>query len=230
VLDPKYASMVGRIAVPMRHGLTIAELARLAAHDLELPVPGVVPLAGWTRSQALDATGLPFVPPSPNLRSLEALFHYPGTCLFEGTALSVGRGSDAPFEQIGAPWLDTAAVLRRLNAAELGGVRFRAVAFTPRVPGDGKFADTAVAGIRLLVTDRAAYDPTRTAVHLLAVVQAVHPDRIGWIPAHFDRLAGGPGLREALVRGTPAEAVTALWDRERELFAERVGPSLLYPH
>ena len=229
VLDPAYASAVGRIAVPMRHGLTIAELARLAARELALPSPRVVPLAGWHRGSAFDQTGLPFVPPSPNLRSLEALFHYPGTCLFEGTALSVGRGSDAPFEQIGAPWLDTAAIVRRLAAARLPGVRFSAVQFTPRVPGDGKYADTVLAGIRLAVTDRAAYDPTRTAVHLLAAVQVVHPDRIGWITRHFDRLAGGPRLREAIMRGVPPDSATSGWEAERRGFAARAAPALLYP-
>jgi uncharacterized protein YbbC (DUF1343 family) len=229
VLDPAYASAVGRIAVPMRHGLTIAELARLAARELALPSPRVGPLAGWHRGSAFDQTGLPFVPPSPNLRSLEALFHYPGTCLFEGTALSVGRGSDAPFEQIGAPWLDTAAIVRRLAAARLPGVRFSAVQFTPRVPGDGKYADTVLAGIRLAVTDRAAYDPTRTAVHLLAAVQGVHPDRIGWITRHFDRLAGGPGLREAIMRGVPPDSATSGWEAERRGFAARAAPALLYP-
>jgi uncharacterized protein YbbC (DUF1343 family) len=228
VLDPAYASMVGRIAVPMRHGLTIAELARLAAHDLGLPSPGVVPLAGWTRGEAFDMTGLPFVPPSPNLRSLEALFHYPGLCLFEGTALSVGRGSDAPFEQIGAPWLDTTAVLRRLNAASLPGVRFRAVTFTPRVPGDSKFPNTVVAGIRLAVSDRAAYDPTRAAVYLLTAVQTVHADRIGWIPPHFDRLAGGSGLRQSVLAGRPPEAIVADWTSALGRFNQRASAVRLY--
>jgi uncharacterized protein YbbC (DUF1343 family) len=228
VLDPAHASSVGRIAVPMRHGLTIAELARLAAMDLGLPAPGVVPLAGWRRDQVFDATGLPFVPPSPNLRSLEALYHYPGLCLFEGTALSVGRGSDAPFEQIGAPWLDTAAVLSRLGAARLPGVRFRAVRFTPRTPGDGRFADTLVAGIRLVVTDRAVYDPTSVAVHLLGAVGAIHPDRIGWIPRHFDRLAGGPDLREALARGTLPASIVAGWQPGLARFREHRVAALLY--
>ncbi len=229
LLDPAYASTIGRIAVPMRHGLTMAELARLAATDLDLPAPGVVPLANWRRGAAFDATGLPFVPPSPNLRSLEALFHYPGLCLFEGTALSVGRGSDAPFEQIGAPWLDAAAVLDRVAAANLPGVRFRAVSFTPRTPGDGRFADTLGAGIRLVVTDRASYDPTAVAVHLLGAVQAVHPDRIGWIPPHFDRLAGGPALRTAIASGRPPPDIVAEWREPIARYLDRRRPALLYP-
>jgi uncharacterized protein YbbC (DUF1343 family) len=229
VLDTAYRSAVGRLAVPMRHGLTLGELARLARADLRLTTDlTVVPVAGWHRSRAWDESGLPFVPPSPNLRSVEALFHYPGLCLFEGTALSVGRGTDAPFEQIGAPWLDTAAVLARMRAAHPPGVRFTAVRFTPARPGDGRFTDTLLAGIRLHVTDRRAYDPTRTAVQLLSAVQAVHPDRIGWIPRHFDRLAGGPALREAIVAGQKPDAIVKAWGPGLRTFEVRRKPFLLY--
>ncbi|HLQ21684.1 MAG TPA: DUF1343 domain-containing protein [Gemmatimonadales bacterium] len=230
VLDPAFTSPVGRLPVPMRHGLTIGELARLARAELGLATAlTVVPLAGWRRSLIWDETGLPFVAPSPNLRTLEALLHYPGLCLFEGTALSVGRGTDAPFEAIGAPWLDTAAVLRRVRDAAPPGVRFRGTSFTPRAPGDGKFADTLVAAIRLEVTDHRSYDPVRTAVILLAVVQAVHPDRIGWIARHFDRLAGGPALREALSAGRAPEEIVGGWAGELAAFRERRKPYLLYP-
>lgn len=229
VLDPAYASPVGRLAVPMRHGLTIGELALLARAEVGLATTlTVVPLSGWHRGLAWDETGLPFIAPSPNLRSLEALFHYPGLCLFEGTALSVGRGTDAAFEQIGAPWLDTAAVLARVRAARLPGVRFSGSPFTPSRPGDGRFADTTVAGIRLHVTDRRTYDPIRTAVHLLAAVAAVHPARIGWIPAHFDRLAGGPSLREAVQAGRDPEAIVGGWTAGRAEFEARRRPYLLY--
>lgn len=230
LLDTASASPIGLLAVPMRYGMTLGELARLARADLGLTTDlGVVPVAGWRRSVPLEATGLPFVPPSPNLRSIESLYHYPGLCLFEGTNLSVGRGSDAPFEQIGAPWLDTAAVLARVRAAALPGVRFGATSFTPRSPGDGKYGDTAVVGIRLHVTDRGAYDPTATAVHLLAAVRAVQPDRFEWIAKHFDRLAGGPRLRAQLEAGTGAAAIVAGWESELRAFRERRRPFLIYP-
>jgi Uncharacterized protein conserved in bacteria len=230
LLDTASASPIGLLAVPMRYGMTLGELARLARADLGLTTDlGVVPVAGWRRSVPLEATGLPFVPPSPNLRSIESLYHYPGLCLFEGTNLSVGRGSDAPFEQIGAPWLDTAAVLARMRAAALPGVRFGATSFTPRSPGDGKYGDTAVLGIRLHVTDRNAYDPTATAVHLLAAVRAVQPDRFEWIATHFDRLAGGPQLRAQLEAGTGAAAIVAGWEPELRAFRERRRPFLIYP-
>ncbi|HYF38888.1 MAG TPA: DUF1343 domain-containing protein, partial [Gemmatimonadales bacterium] len=229
VLDTAYTSMIGRLAVPMRHGMTLGELARLAALDLDIDVHLVViPAAAWRRAQALDQTGLPFIPPSPNLRSLESLFHYPGTCLFEGTNLSVGRGSDAAFEQIGAPWLDTAAVLSAARRLNLPGVRFRGVEFTPHRPGEGKYADTLVRGIRLQVTDRSAYDPTMTAVHLLSIIRGAHPERFEWIPKHFDRLAGGSVLREQLERGVRPEDIVNGWRSDLERFRTRRRPALLY--
>jgi uncharacterized protein YbbC (DUF1343 family) len=230
VLDPAFTSKVGSLAVPMRHGMSLGELARLAAQDLEIRVDlRVIPVAGWRRVQALDQTGLPFIPPSPNLRSLESLFHYPGTCLFEGTNLSVGRGSDAPFEQVGALWIDTSSVLTVIRAAALPGVRFSGVQFTPRRPGDAKYADTALAGIRLEVTDRSSYDPTATAVHLLSVIRKAHPKDFRWIPAHFDRLAGGPVLRQQIDAGVAADSIVKSWQPALEHFRNRRGSVLLYP-
>ncbi len=222
VLDPAFSSPVGLLAMPMRHGMTLGELARLAKHDLGLTTDlHVIPVSGWRRSQYFDATGLPFVPPSPNLRSLEALIHYPGTCLFEGTNLSVGRGSDHPFEQLGAPWLDTTAVLAALAAARLPGVAFSAVQFTPSHPGDGKYADTLLAGIRFRVTDRASYDPTRTAVTLLGLLGP----RLGFTPRQFDRLAGDDGaLRRAVSSGSAVD-----WGTAQRAFLVRRKPFLLYP-
>lgn len=229
VLDPAFTSFVGRLAVPMRYGMTLGELARLADADVGIHSKlTVVPAAGWRREMTLDEAGLPFVPPSPNLRTLESLFHYPGTCLFEGTNLSVGRGSDAPFEQVGAPWLDTLAVLARIRGERLPGVAFSSTAFTPRSPGDGKYADTLLAGIRLHVTDRRAYDPTVTAVHLMAAIRAVHADRIRWTARQFDRLAGGSSLRTALEAGRPAAEIVAPWAEPIRAFELRRRPFLIY--
>jgi uncharacterized protein YbbC (DUF1343 family) len=176
-----------------------------------------------------DATGLPFVPPSLNLPTLESLYHYPGLCVFEGTNLSVGRGSDAPFEQIGAPWLDTTAMLAILRRSPPKGVRFTGVRFTPRRSGDGKYPDTLLAGIRLTTTNRDAYDPAITAVHLLAALQATHPSAFKFRTAQFDRLAGGPELRTAILRGEPIASIAALWHEEIQRFKERRKPFLIYP-
>lgn len=230
VLDTAYRSFIGLLAVPMRHGLTLGEQARLAQHDLGIGGSLViVPAKGWTRNQALDQTGLPFVRPSPNLTSLESLFHYPGTCLFEGTNLSVGRGTDAAFRQIGAPWLDTALVLARAREAGLSGVSFQSVSFSPRRPGDGKYADTLVSGIRFTVTDRTTYDPTITAVTLLSIVGRAQPDQFRFIPAQFDRLAGGPVLRQALADGRRPADIAKEWEAARTEFLTRSRPILLYP-
>ncbi|HWB42193.1 MAG TPA: DUF1343 domain-containing protein [Gemmatimonadales bacterium] len=229
VLEQAHITPVGRLTVPMRHGLTLGEQARLARADLAIPGDlVVVPAAGWRRDVTFDRTGLPFIPPSPNLRTLESLFHYPGTCLFEGTNLSVGRGSEAPFEQIGAPWLDTAAVLGTFRQAGLPGVRATGVAFTPRRPGDGKYADTLLAGIRLEVTDRTSYDPPATAVHLLAAVRRRHPAEFAWIPKHFDRLAGTTALRTAIESGTDPRAIVAGWEPARRAWLERRKGVLIY--
>jgi uncharacterized protein YbbC (DUF1343 family) len=230
VLDTAYTSFVGVLPVPMRHGMTLGELARMANAQLGIDADlTVVPVAGWSPSMDLDQTGLPFVPPSPNLRSLEALFHYPGLCLVEGTNLSVGRGSDHPFEQVGAPWLDTTRVLAGLRKAGLPGVSFAGVQFRPVAPGDGKYADTLVAGIRLTVTDRVRYDPTITAVTLLAVVREVHPDQLRWSAGQFDRLAGTDALRLGLADGDQPGVVVAAWPAELQAFAARRVPALLYP-
>ena len=230
VLDTAYRTDVGLLAIPMRHGMTLGELSLLARSDLGLTADlRVVPVARWLRSEAFDQTLLPFVAPSPNLRTLEALFHYPGTCLFEGTALSVGRGTPNAFEQIGAPWLDTAAVLHRMREAKLPGVEFSGVTFTPSKPGDGKYADTTLVGIRLHVTDRRRYDPTITAVYLLTAIQAVHPDKIGFLVRGFDRLAGGAELRTAILAGESPHRIVGTWKAGREQFLERRKAFLIYP-
>jgi len=246
VLDTAFASPVGLLAIPMRHGMTLGELASLAKHDLGLQTDlRVVPMRGWQRSMYFDQTGLPFLPPSPNLKTVEALIHYPGICLFEGTTLSVGRGTDHPFEQIGAPWLDTAAVLSWLRERSLPGVEFYGVEFTPRDPGDGKYADSALSGIRFTVTDRNAYDPTAVAVPLLQALELgiagngeilVGPQRVFPPEARqFDRLMGDGGeFRKALMalEHGPAPRLTAVrqgWDRSRYEFLTRRRPFLIYP-
>jgi uncharacterized protein YbbC (DUF1343 family) len=243
VLDTAYRTGVGYDALPMRHGMTLGELARFSRHNFGLTGAfTVVPVAGWHRSMYLDETGLPYVPPSPNLKTIESLIHYPGTCLFEGTTLSVGRGTDAPFEQVGAPWLDTAAVLSRLKRDRIPGVEFRGVSFTPRNPGDGKFADTLLAGIRLRVTNRDDYDPTITAIALLAAI-ADAPTITGGTPApipgdsrHLQRLYGQPltvleQQLEALQRGSSIGATrgNANWPAQVNEFRIRRRPFLLYP-
>lgn len=228
VLDSAARSFVGSLAVPMRHGLTLGELALLAKQERGLGTDlRIVPVVGWRRSMYFDATGLPFLAPSPNLRDLESLINYSGTCLFEGTNLSAGRGSDAPFSLVGAPWLNPATVLATLGPQP--GVTLMPESFTPRQPGDGKYADTLLHGIRLRVTDRASYDAPATALRLLVAVRAVHPREFAWIAVQFDRLTAEPGLREALERGAPIDSILGVWRAQRAAFAPRAAGVRLYP-
>src|SRR3989442_1580983 len=199
--DPD-ADFVGFLPVPMRHGLSLGELERMANDLLELHADLViVPATGWRRGAYYDATGMPWIKPSPNMPSLESAIHYPGTCLLEGTNLSVGRGTPAAFQVVGAPWLDPAAVLRHLRESGMAngewsaGVEIADTTFTPRGPTDGKYDGVLLHGVRLRVTNRDRYDATRTAVALLAAIRAVHPDSFQVHPQSFDRLAAGPELR-----------------------------------
>jgi uncharacterized protein YbbC (DUF1343 family) len=230
VLDPAFATFVGLYPVPMRHGLTAGELARYlnVEHGIGV-VLDVVPVAGWRRDLWYDETGLGWVPPSPNMPSLESAAHYPGTCLFEGTNLSVGRGTPRAFQQVGAPWLDHERLARRLGEHHLPGVRFQPVTFTPRGPGDGKFPDQAVRGVRLEVTDRAVYDPAVTGVALLVEIQRLHADQLQWRVSHFDRLAGTDRLRRGVLAGLSVAEITATWPSQLAAFQVMVEPYLLYP-
>jgi uncharacterized protein YbbC (DUF1343 family) len=229
VLDPAFATFVGLHPVPMRIGMTTGELARLLHGDHGIGGElSVVPVQGWRRSTWFDETGLPWVAPSPNMPDLESATHYPGIVLFEGTNLSVGRGTPRAFQQIGAPWLDGEALARALAAYDLPGVRFEAVVFTPRDPGDDKFVGQEVRGVRLVVTDRASYDPTVTAVAALLAARRLAGDHWEWRIAHLDRLAGTDRLRAAVEEGLPLESIVAPWTAERARFDATRARWLLY--
>ena len=226
---PEQATFVGLYPVPVRHGMTVGEIARWANAEFDLGADlTVVPAAGWRRAQWYDATGLPWLAPSPNMPTLESATHYPGTCLFEGTNLSVGRGTDRAFQQIGASWLDPRGVLAGLSRYELPGVRIEAVRFTPVNPGDGKYGGEEIPGLRLTVTDRATYDPTRTAAALLVEIQRQHGDELTWRASHFDRLVGSSEVRERIAAGAPLAEVTRGWAEESAAFAAAREPYLIY--
>ena len=233
VLDARFVSFVGPHTVAMRHGMTVGELARMFNQELDLGVQLVViPATGWSRSQWGDETGIPWIPTSPNIPDLESAVHYPGTCLFEGTNLSVGRGTERPFQQVGAPWIRSAEaeeIVSRLTGADLSGVRLEVVSFTPNSPDDGKYAGTPATGIRLTVTDRESYDPVRTAVSLMRELRLAAGDRWEWKSDSFDRLAGGDRLRLALDRGDPVDEIVSAWTVSLAAFRDRRSAYLLYP-
>ena len=220
---------VGLLPVSMRHGMTAGEMANWANRAFRIGADlRVIKMQGYTRGMWWEDTGIPWVAPSPNMPSVESATHYPGICLFEGTNLSVGRGTPEAFQHIGAPWLNAEAIVRTLNARSLPGVRFEAVRFTPRNAGDNKYNDRAVNGIRLVTTNRKTYDPTKAAIHILTEIQRLHADSLQFRIAHFDRLAGSKMVREQILAGATPRAITADWDAQAAAFQRERAPYLLY--
>jgi uncharacterized protein YbbC (DUF1343 family) len=229
VLDTTFRTFVGGYPVPMRHGLTPGELARLINGENRLGAElTVVPVAGWRRDQWFDQTQLPWVRPSPNMPDLESATHYAGTCLYEGTNLSVGRGTPAAFQQIGAPWLDNQALVQRLARYDLPGVRIEAVTFVPEEPADRKYGGEPTPGIRFITTDRETYDPVRASVAALIEIHALHGDSLRFREAHFDRLAGTDLLRLAVLRGATLDDITRPWSAQVDAFRTLREPYLFY--
>ena len=228
VLEPEFATFVGMFSVPMRHGMTPGELARLFVGEFGIDVElHVVPVDGWARSDTFADTGLPWVAPSPNMPTLESALAYPGTCLFEATPLSVGRGTERAFQWVGAPWLDGAALAAVLNAYGFDGVRFEAATFTPARPSDGKFDGVQVHGVRLVATTT-DFDAPRVAVAMLVEARRASGDRWSWNVAHIDRLAGTDALRLGIDQGLDAATLTASWDAQVATFEALRAPYLIY--
>ncbi|HLZ45338.1 MAG TPA: DUF1343 domain-containing protein [Gemmatimonadales bacterium] len=226
--DPDSA-FVGFLPIAMRHGMTLGELARMADDVLGIGADlVVVPVSGWNRSLSYDQTNLPWIKPSPNMPSLESAFHYPGICLFEGTNVSVGRGTPTAFQVVGAPWLNTAAVLARLRNDSLVGVEIEVTTFTPVAPTDAKYPGVALPGLRFRVLDRASYDPTKLAVALLVALHAVHPAEFHFRDDSFDRLAAGPELRTAVLAGRSAREIWSAWDQDLARFRGARARYLVY--
>ena len=228
LLDPEYSSFVGLYPIPMRHGLTAGEFARMAVGEFGVRVDLSVAVAdGWGRTMPFGETGIPWIAPSPNMPSVESALHYPGTCLFEGTPISVGRGTDRAFQQVGAPWLDGEELARRLEALGVPDARFVPVRFTPENPGDRKFGGVEVGGVRL-EADGPGYDPTLAALALLVEIRGMSGDRWDWRVAHFDRLAGTDALRNAVDTGVSYQEVAEGWGDGLDDYVARREPYLLY--
>ena len=228
ILDLEYSSFVGLYPIPMRHGLTAGEFARMAVGEFGVRVDLSVAVAdGWRRTMPFGETGIPWIAPSPNMPSVESALHYPGTCLFEGTPISVGRGTDRAFQQVGAPWLDGEELAARLGALGVPDARFVPVRFTPESPGDGKFGGTEVGGVRVQAHGP-AYDPTLAALALLVETKAMSGDHWRWRVGHFDRLAGTDALRNAVDAGVSYQVVADRWGDGLDNYAARREPYLLY--
>lgn len=215
---------------PLRHGLTMGELARYLNATLGIGAElHVVPVAGWRREQWFDETGLPWVRPSPNLPTLVSSTIYPALVAFEGSNLSVGRGTPDAFQRIGAPWLPADSVVRLLNARGLPGVRFERSDFTPVAPGDGKYANRNVPGVRIVLTDRDRYDAGRTGAAVLWAVKKAAPDSLTLRAVTYDERYGEPAMREALLRGEDPDAVVARDSAAVAAWRREVAPYRIYP-
>lgn len=235
VLDPEYRSFVGLHALPVRHGLTVGELARLfqAERGLDLELT-VVEMRHWRRGMHYEQTGLPWVLPSPNMPTVDTAFVYPGGCLIEGTNLSEGRGTTRPFELVGAPWLDPWKLARQLDALSLPGVRFRPVFFTPTFH---KHAGQACGGVQVHVTSRRELHAFETYLHLIAAARRQAPERFVWrdppyeyetVKLPFDVLCGTDRVRRTIETGGSLSKLAATWGPELEAFRARRRPFLLY--
>lgn len=223
-----FFTFVGLHPVALRYGLTPGELLRylVGTGRIEADLK-VVPMDGYRRSMWWEETGIPWTPPSPNLRDMDATILYTGTVFFEGTNLSEGRGTDRPFRVVGAAWLtDAGAIATELNARRLPGVRFDSTSH--RIAEGMKWGGQTIPMIEITVTDRNAIRPVEVGVHLLNAIHARHRSRWEWRTSHFDRLAGTDELRAAIVAGS-VDDILARWDREAREFADARRPYFIYP-
>jgi uncharacterized protein YbbC (DUF1343 family) len=234
-LRPEYASFVGQFPIPLRHGMTIGELARLFNDRFSIGAAlDVIPLNGWRREMYFDQTGLPWVIPSPNLPTLDSAIVYPGAVLFEGTTISEGRGTTRPFELLGAPWIDGERLAEAMNAKGLPGVHFRPVFFEPTFQ---KHAKQTCGGCQLHVTDRTSFEPVRTAVELVAGFKHQAPSRFAWRQPPYeyehekwpiDILYGSDRLRRTIDDAEDVGALTSSWKADEEAFRRLRQGYLLY--
>ena len=222
VLENGSESFVGIHTIPVRYGLTIGELAVLLKAER---VPScqlkVAWMRGYKRGMWYDDTGLPWVPPSPNMPTLTTAVLYPGLCLFEGTNMSEGRGTTKPFEYIGAPWCDGESWAELLNNRQLPGVRFRPVVFTPAPATETtKHAEQTCGGVAIHITDRTQFRPIETALQMLSILTTEYRDHFEFLPTHFDRLAGNTWLRDALLNSTSVDTIQARWVQELQTWRD----------
>lgn len=234
-LEPGFETFVGIHPVLSRHGLTMGELAKLYNAEQHIGADlTVVPMEGWRRDMWWDETGLPWVNPSPNIRRLEAAIHYPGTVFFEAINVSEGRGTPAPFEQIGAPWLDNAKLVATMNAMKLPGVRFEAVDIQVDSTAR-KYPGEMLKGVRFVITDRNRYRPIAASLLMIEQIRKMHPDKFEWRGSSardagkltIERHGGTAKLRQAIENGSVA-ALLKEWEKEQAEFRKSRAQYLIY--
>ena len=228
ILDPRYKSFTGLHPVALRYGLTPGEMLRyLVGEKLIVADATVVPMKNYRLSMWWDETGIEWRNPSPNIRDLDAALLYPGTVFFEATNINEGRGTDAPFKLIGAPWLtDAGAIARELNAKNLPGVRFDSTSRTIEAPA--KFGGRTIPMIRVTVTDRNVVRPVDVGAHMLRAIYARHTREFRWRETGIERLSGTAALRAAVESGA-VDSLLMRWEAESILFRRQIAPYRLYP-
>jgi uncharacterized protein YbbC (DUF1343 family)/CubicO group peptidase (beta-lactamase class C family) len=224
VLDVGRESFVGYHSIPVRHGMTLGELAKMfnAERNLNARLT-VVPMQGWMRGDWFDATGVRWANPSPNLRSLSQATLYPGVCLIEGANVSVGRGTDTPFEVVGAPWIDARQFAAYLNARQISGVRFVPVTFTPAA---SKYAGQSVGGVNIVVVDRNALDAPGLGIELASGLRALYPEQFK--TDKLIELIGNQATVDALLAGVDPRRIAEEWREGQGDFEARRRKYLLY--
>jgi uncharacterized protein YbbC (DUF1343 family) len=225
MLDEELQSFIGCLMIPLRHGMTIGELARMANEEGRIGAKlRIVKMQGWERGDWFDSTGLTWVNPSPNMRSLNAASLYPGLAMLEGgTNYSVGRGTDSPFEQIGADWIDGRELAAWLNRRHIQGVRVYPTRFRPTA---SRYQGETVEGVRFVVTDRDALNATRLGIEVASALAQLYPGRIEW--GRNERLVGDRAVIEALQAGTDPSEIEASYRDEVDEFLDRRAKFLLY--
>ena len=215
--------------VPLRHGMTIGELALYFNDVLKIRADlHVVPVQGWRRDVWFDLTGLPWVKPSPNMPSLQSAMLYPGLVAFEATNLSVGRGTPEAFQRVGAPWLNAAATVAILKDREIPGVRFFVESFTPQNPTDKKYGGQAIPGIKIMIINRSNLQAARVGASLLWAINKTAGTRLTIRNRDFDLRFGSPAVREALLRGEDPDVLIDREYRAAYAFREATRQYLIY--
>jgi uncharacterized protein YbbC (DUF1343 family) len=224
---PAQSSFVGLYPYPLRFGMTLGELARLA-NDKFLTKPAklvVIPMKNWRREMWFDETGLPWVAPSPNIPTLDTATVYPGQVFFEGTNVSEGRGTTRPFEYFGAPWIDGHELTKRLNSLALPGVIFREQWFTPTF---SKFKEELCGGCQIHLTDRKAYRSLETALQIIAQIREMYPDKFQFHEKYFDKIMGTSKVREAMLKAVSVAEIVRGFEAGLKEFDALRRPYLLY--
>lgn len=237
LLDLRFRSFVGPHPLPTRYGLTIGELAQLINNEGWLRDSlranlTIIKMRGWRRSFWYDETDLPWVPPSPNMKTIETAIVYPGFCLLEASNISEGRGTESPFLQFGAPWIDGQAYAAALNKLALPGVQFIPTKFAPReIPGVAhkpKYEGEVCQGVQIKIINRDRFQPIQAAIEVLLTTQKLYPDKLQWRSAGLDRLYGSDELRNFLNNGGEVREFFQRWEAPLVAFTKIAQRYYLY--